>query len=172
MKFQEGANKFRILSEPIFGYEGFIEENDKPIPVRSKNLNDIADMDWKVGGEPKYFWALVVWDYKDKAVKILEIKQKTILRAIFDYEKNEEWGDTRKYDLTVTRTGEKLDTSYTIMASPHKPLSAEIKEAYEAESINLNALYDNGNPFGKAEGLSEDTTDEGAEVDPDSIPEF
>ena len=170
LKFQEGANKFRILSAPIFGYVGFVDdaETGKPSPIRSTDLNELDGTDWRVGGEPKYFWAMIIWDYKDKMVKILEIKQKTIIRAIYDYEKNEDWGDSRKYDLTVTRSGEKLDTTYTIMASPHKPLAAEIKAAYEAESIDLKALFTGDNPFGKQEpeGRKEDNTI----VDPDDLP--
>ncbi len=62
------------------------------------------------------------------------------------------WGDPRGYDVTVNRKGSKLDTEYTVQPSPHKELSAEIKAAYEAKSINLDALFDGANPFGETDG--------------------
>jgi hypothetical protein len=34
---------------------------------------------------------------------------------------NEDWGDPRDYNI-ITRKGEKLDTEYTVMASPKTPV--------------------------------------------------
>ncbi len=60
--------------------------------------------------------------------------------------------DPREYDLTINRKGQKLDTEYTVQPSPSKPLSADVKAAYEAKPINLEALFEGANPFEGADG--------------------
>jgi hypothetical protein len=60
---------------------------------------------------------------------------------------NEDWGDPRDYNITITRKGEKLDTEYTVVPSPKTEVPAELKRMYGEKNIDLEALYDGGNPF-------------------------
>jgi hypothetical protein len=80
-------------------------------------------------------------------IKILEITQKTVQSEIQDLIANEDWGMPQGYDITVTRKGEKLTTEYTVQPSPHKELTEPQKKAIEMTKINLNALFENGDPF-------------------------
>lgn len=175
LRLENGQNKFRVLSEMVYGWEGWTTEDGKKKPIRAKKFADLPDVVWDT--EPKEFLAMVVWDRKaaekksaaltseDKEInplKILELTQKSVQKTIFNYENNEDWGDCRNYDMTITKTGEGMDTRYTLMASPHKDVTQDIKKAFEEDKINLQALFTGENPF-KNDGAEE-------RIDPEDLP--
>lgn len=146
MKLKQGENKLRILSAPILGYEYWTADRK---PVRSRELPKVipVDADISNGWNPKHFWAMAVWNFEDKAVQILQITQKSIQNALIDLIQNEDWGDPRQYTIKITRKGEKLDTEYSVVPSPKVAVPAEITRMYEEKNIDLDALYEGGNPF-------------------------
>lgn len=153
MKFEEGANKFRILSKPVIGWEGW--KDNKPFRRKGidQNINATeVDMDEKYK-KPKisYFWAFVVWNYKEEKCMTLSITQKKIRAAIEDLDCDPEWGDVLSYDLTITKTKTGGKTEYSV--KPHKPttLKKEITEAYETANIDLEKLFDGGYPQDESE---------------------
>ena len=140
MKFKQGENTFRVLSSPIVGW---IDWKDNS-PIRTK-----GDKPQPVDPERavKHFWAMPVYNYEDNAIQILEITQSTIqgfLKALVD---DADWGAPYEYDVKVTKTGEQLETKYAVTPRPKSPLSEEIKKLYETTPVNLEALYDGGDPF-------------------------
>lgn len=140
LKFEEGDNRFRILSSAIVGYIDWTEDKK---PVRTKEqMKPIVP-----GKMPKHFWAFVVWDYKSSSIKILEITQATIQGAIYDLHNDTNWGDPKAYDINVKRTGKDMNTEYTVIPTPPKPLHPEIEDKYKALKCDLNALYDGLDPF-------------------------
>lgn len=143
MKFQDGENKFRIMSKPIIGWLDW--QDKKPLRFRFNNKPS-APVD---PAKPiKHFWAMVVWNYNEEKIQVIEITQKSIQAAIQEYSKSDDWGSPLEYDLKVSRKGKDLLTEYTVMAIPHKKLSKEIEAAYEAKKpINLDALFEGGDPF-------------------------
>jgi hypothetical protein len=143
MKFKEGENNFRVLSSAITGYEYFNSSNK---PVRSRTPFDETP-DIKEGGQVKHFWAFVVWNYDAGIIQILELTQTGIMKYIQSLIKNPKWGSPKGYDLTVNRTGAGLNTEYTTVSSPHSALPAEIMNSFSKDKINLNALFENGDPF-------------------------
>jgi hypothetical protein len=145
-RFQEGINRFRILSSAITGYEYFNTDNK---PVRSKEAFE-STPDLKKNGKVKVFWAFVVWNYQTKSIQILELTQKTIMNAIKGFISNEKWGSPFSYDIAITKTGEGLDTEYQTQAEP--PIgepSDEVKEAFMDKPVQLGALFVNEDPFEK-----------------------
>lgn len=155
MRLQDGPNKFRVLSSAIVGYEYWNNQNK---PIRSKHRNDIDPTDIRRNSDGevervKHFWAFVVWNYSDSKVQILQLTQSTIMEPMLDLIKNPDWGDPHNYDITVTRTGSKLDTTYSIIPSPSKPFTNE-EAKNQATKVNLEALYDGGDPF--KEGIAYD----------------
>ena len=62
---------------------------------------------------------------------------------------DEDWGDCRKYDISVVRNGEGLDTTYAMNPKPIKKMDEDIRAIAKAElkRINLPALFDGGDPF-------------------------
>lgn len=150
MKFEKGPNKFRILTKPLLGYIAWIDkaytEDGKPKPERFKmDAQMIQKKEWSQN--PKHFWAFVVWNYKAERFQILDVTQISIQREIDSLYRNEDWGEPFGYDITVTKTGDNMETKYSVQPSPHKELKPEIKDAFSKLSINLDALWDNEDPF-------------------------
>lgn len=139
-KLHDGENKFRILSKPIIGWVGW--ENKNPFRFRMKEKPD------KKFDQPiKHFWAFVVWNYNDSAIQILELTQATVQKAIADLSKNEDWGAPFFYDIKIFRKGKDLSTEYSVMPSPKKDLSEEIKKAALEKPVYLDALFDGADPW-------------------------
>lgn len=150
LKLQQGENTFRVLGDVITGYEYF---NNKGKPVRSVNEpegipEDIGEKEGKLN-PIKYFWAMVVWNYKEERIQIAEFTQKkTILNPLEAYWNKSNWGELTQYDITITKKGSTInDTEYAVMANPKEKLDKKIEDAYKAKPINLDALYTGDDPF-------------------------
>ena len=175
MKFEQGANKFRILSDPLMGWQYWTEGKgkEKGKPVRSKERwNTIPlDADLKNGWNPKYFWAFVVYNLDAKKIQVLEITQSTILNPLQQLVQNEDWGDPRKYSITINRKGEGLDSEYNLVPSPAKPTPEEIIKQYTDAKIRIELLLEGKDPF-DIEAILEPKEDfpEGYNPNPDDVP--
>ena len=150
MKIKDGENKIRIMESPILGYEYW---NTEKKPIRSKEPFAVTPTDIQIGldgkpGKIKHFWAMIIWNYADEEIQILEIIQTSIQSTIRNLAKDDDWGHPKNYDIKITRKGDKLTTEYIVTAVPPKPMSKDILDAYEAKKpIVLEALYEGGNPF-------------------------
>jgi|SRR5208337_950542 len=142
MKLQDGENKIRILSQPILGWEDWIE--NKPIRYRFDQKPCKANDPKK---PVRHFWAFVVWNYQEEKIQILQITQATIRNNIEALCKDEDWGEPYFYDLKIIRKGEGVDTEYMVNPLPHKPLNPKVIEAFKENPCNLEALFDNNDPF-------------------------
>ncbi len=160
MKFQDGENQFRFLTPAIIGWEGWVETdegNRKPIRHKMDEPFDPSEIDPET---IKHFWAIVVWNYKEKRVQILEITQKGIQRSLRALEKSKAWGSLLGYDILVTKSGQKLETEYTVNPCPPKMIDKEITKAYKEMYIDLERLFTGEDPF-----IKKDT------INPDDIPD-
>jgi len=143
MKFLKGDNTFRILAKPVVGWENW--SGGKPVRFRmSDTLPPASDFD---NDKHKHFWGLVVYNYRDNAVNILQLTQTSVQNEIMALAKDSDWGDPMSYDIKVTRTGDGLSTEYTVSPKPHKAISKEVKEAAKTVPVNLDALFTSENPF-------------------------
>lgn len=145
-KLQKGENRFRILSPAVVGYEYWTTSNK---PVRSREYFDERPADAKVddnGKFQKHFWAFIVYNYELNKPQIMEITQTTIQSAIEAYFLNKRWGDPVKYDFVITRTGDGLETEYTVIAEPH----SEAPKA-DISKIDLESLFAGADPFTKTD---------------------
>ncbi len=142
LKFQKGITKFRFISSPITGWVYFTEGDDgKNYPHRVRPNEKAPDARLKA----KHFWAAIVYDYQSNSLKIIEITQKTVQGAILSLNANKSWGNPKEYDICVTRDGDGMDTEYTVMPEPKTKLDDSVYT--EALSINLEVLYEGGDPF-------------------------
>lgn len=148
MKFEKGENKFRFLSKPILG-NGFwiVNAEGKKQPVRMRMTETISVAEVPDGEIPKHFWAAAVWNYATSQVQILEITQKSVQKEITRLTKNPKWGAPTGYDLNVSKSGDGMKTEYAVTPDPKEAVAPEITEAYAAKPVNLEALYDNADPF-------------------------
>lgn len=142
MKFQPGKNKFRILSQPVTGFEYWTTE-DKPVRSREK-FDETPNIKVDKNGKSvvTHFWAMVVWNYSMEEVQVLEITQKGIQKYILGLVEDEAWGSPKGYDIVVTRTGSGLETKYSTTANPHSDVDPEILEKYETSNINLDSFFE------------------------------
>jgi len=147
LKLKQGSNKLRILSNSIVWWE----DRENKVVFRTKEKQEPK----VVWDKPKEFWAFAAWSYKDEEITTLVVTQKTIQQAIIDLYQNPDWGDPKEYDLTINRTGEGMDgTKYTVQPSPKKDLIDKQKEVLESVEINMEVLFDGGEPI--TEKKSED----------------
>lgn len=153
MSFEDGANKFLILSSALIGWQ-YWNLDGKPVRVKDEPENTPADIRRDKEGKPervKHFWAFAVWNYEEEKVQILEITQSTIMRAVTALVQNDDWGTPiMTYPITITREGKDLTTKYNVTPSPAKPVPEEIKKEW-AEVLewgfDLKRLFEGGNPF-------------------------
>lgn len=151
----KGESKFRILSAPLMGNKYWTDNGGKPAPVRLKmgakiNANDVAPDRNGEPGRVSHFWAMPVWDYESSSVKIWEVTQKAIQKALMQYAGNSKWGSPTGYDIVVTRKGDGLETEYSLIAEPAEPLNPEAAAAWkavQAEGFELEALFAGADPF-------------------------
>jgi hypothetical protein len=99
---------------------------------------------------------MVVWNYKEKKIQVMEITQKTIMSVLYELEQKEEYGDLKEYDIEITKKKEGDKTTYTTLGMPPKILSKEIKEEYEKTEVKLEKLFEGEYPMETVEDLSED----------------
>lgn len=142
MKFQDGENKFRIMSAPILGWEDWIDKK----PIRY-----ILDEKPAKPHDPtkplKHFWAFIVFNYVTEQIEILHITQASIRNSIESLCNDVDWGSPFTYDIKVTKKGQGKDTEYSVNPAPHKPLEPYIRDCFNERKCNLNALFDNADPF-------------------------
>lgn len=165
-KFDDGKNKFRILSSPSMGFMYWTTEK-KPVRSRQPFIGIPEDAKLEEGKfKPKHFWNLIVWNYKEARVQILELTQASVQGPIQDLALNEDWGDPREYDITVSKSGKLLETEYSVIPSPKSAVPAEAHKAYREAHINLDALFDGKDPFATPAGSEggEVVTSEGADT--------
>lgn len=141
MKLEEGDNKIRVLAPAITGW---IDWTPDKKPVRSKTE---PETNFNPDNPAKHFWAFPVWDYRDEKVKILEITQSSIQGSLLGFVNDEDWGDPIKYDVNIKRSGKDMGTKYTVVTTPPKEPSAQIKDAIKHMTVNMEALFDGGDPF-------------------------
>ena len=151
MKLQPGANQFRIV--------GSFEDGTNIQGMLGWSTNDEGKRQphrWRVGEDaprtfeerPKEFFAMLVWNYKESRIQILELTQKRLKEDLLALASDkEDWGDPRKYDITITKSGEGLETTYAMTPKPPKKRADGINEAVKNLKANLTALYDGGDPF-------------------------
>ena len=158
---QSGTSKIRILGDfrhphtAIMGYLGWKHTIDGNTPIRG-DMDSEHDVKSASDDDPKHFWALTIWDYEDEAVKCWEITQSTIQQALTTLANNEAWGDPRQYNISITREGEKLGTTYSIVAEP--PISdppAIAIESAKVLKIDLRELFLGESPFGVESRIGE-----------------
>lgn len=150
-KLAIGDTVLRLLSKaPVIGYE-YWNEAGKPVRVQERPAGIPADMRKKApnGGDEriKEFWAMVVFNHGTQKIEIWQVTQVAIKAAIKQLSEHAKYGHPSKYDLTITRSGSALNTEYSVVADPPEPISAEVLALAKATPINLQALFDGGNPF-------------------------
>jgi len=108
-------------------------------------------------------------------VEIFETDKSPLIERISELEDDDDWGDSRTYDLGITKTGSGKETRWSITPSNKN----EFKCPVEWKQVNLNALLSGENPFDEAQVAIQAKTDkqvagqiysEEAEIVADDVP--
>lgn len=156
-KINDGENKFRILSKPLLGWVGW--QNKKPLRFAYKSKPDIQFDENKPA---RHFWAVIVWDYSDKSIKVLEITQATIQQSITELVRSEHFGAPYEYDIIIKRTGHDKNTKYTVLPLTKKKVDEEVYKAALEKPAYLENLFTDSNPF--------DVKDKSTEIQINALP--
>ena len=109
--------------------------------MKPKHLPFCGRAESKFGEEKwKHVWYALVWSYADNDLRILEIPQATVQKQLSALDSDADWGSLDSYDVKIVRTGEKMETEYSVIGIPPKPLPKNIKEAFDNASINMDAI--------------------------------
>jgi hypothetical protein len=139
--------RLRILGAGVTGFEGWTDDN-KPVRWQTKPEKLPANIKVQDGYQPiKRFLAALVYSYESDSFKVLQVTQKTLMEQLFKYYQDIDYGDPVNYDIKISKTGVKKDTTYTLIASPPKALPSGILQRYEDFYCNLNNLFDGTDPF-------------------------
>lgn len=137
-KLQKGTNQFRVLDTPVTGYIWFEETMDG---LKAKRTRDIGDV--PTGEKPKHFWYIPI--AMDGAIKLMEITQKTVLNELAMLDRSPMWGKLSEYEVIVTRSGDGLETTYSVQPCPKSPNDmvkeyTEFKKGYKPENLFSDGL--------------------------------
>jgi len=144
MKLLDGENRFRILSQPVLGWEDWIDK--KPVRYR---MEDKPGKPYDPAKPLKHFWSFIVFNYAAEDIQVLHLTQASIRHAIEDLCKDSDWGHPSGYDIKIFKKGQMVDTTYTVNPVPHKPLDSYLINCFNDKPCNLEALFDCADPFAK-----------------------
>jgi len=134
-KLKSGENKFRILTDAVVGKVGW--KDNKPFRVGGVDAEispKDVDTDEKTK-RPKIndFMAFMVYDHIEGKVMLAEFTQASIKKGILALAENKDWGHPSGYDITVVKTGDGLNSKYTITPSPKKALPKTVQAQVDLE---------------------------------------
>lgn len=145
-KPKTGDNRLRILSDVVIGWQ-YWNTSNKPVRMREKPATAPADLRIGDDGKPdrvKHFWVVLAWDYDDNQLKIWEITQSGIQSDIAELANDSDWGHPKSYNILLKREGEKINTKYTVIPKPTKPLDERIVQEWQNAKVNLEAVFEDG----------------------------
>lgn len=155
MTIQDGDNVIRILDKAVVGWEYWTDEvkdgEKKAVSYRVQN-EDVIPMD-KVNTDQYgnanfyYFWAFPVYNFGDRRIQILKIRQKSIRAEIFRYMNNKKWGNPMDYNLIISKGKEGGKVKYAVTNDPKEPLDLTIIARYQTMHIDMNAWMEGKDPF-------------------------
>ena len=137
-------NRVRIIStEPLVGKIAWSQENK---PHRWRLDEPTPQANWREGEKAKVFVAVGVYNYETQSVQVWEITQKALKESLDLISRDADFGHPHNYDLKITRRGDGLETTYSMVPIPGA-LLPEVQNAIENGQPNLEALLTNDDPF-------------------------
>ena len=137
-------NRVRIICDkPLVGHVQWTSDKK---PVRWKLGDSRPEADYGEGTKPRVFIACVVWNYEERTTQVWEITQRTLQESLDTYTRDPDFGHPANYDLKITRKGEGMDTTYSMVPMPGEQ-NDDVVNAIAELRINLDALLNGEDPF-------------------------
>ena len=141
---KDKTSKVRILSEK--GLEGYVLWTEDNKPVRWHWKDSKPEANYREGDKPRKFLAVAVWNYDDQCVQVWEITQRTLQESLDALTRDSDFGHPANYDLKITRKGEGMDTTYSMVPMPGEQ-NEDVVNAIAELRVNLDALLSGEDPF-------------------------
>ena len=168
-EFEDGENRFRILSSAVTGFKYWLDENKNVLSNPTKGcqsiyVRDLSEVPKPIQDnpnfKPKHFWAMSVYNGKSETIQVLKLTQVSIMTGMLSYINNPDWGTPAEasvfeYDFVVMKEGDGLGTKYTVMVCPKSPLANDIMALYQSMSIDLDAFYKGEDPMAGSKDVKE-----------------
>jgi hypothetical protein len=110
--------------------------DSEEMPVSAIGIDKNTNSPSKV----KQFLACVVYNYDSEQFEIFETDKATIIKSLWEYDQDPDYGDAQTYDVKVGKTGSGMKTKYSCVAAPPKPVSKEIKDQQELSYEDLDKM--------------------------------
>ena len=137
-------NRVRIICDkPLVGHVQWTSDKK---PVRWKLGDPRPEADYGEGTKPRVFIACVVWNYEERTTQVWEITQRTLQESLDSYTRDPDFGHPANYDLKITRKGEGMDTTYSMVPMPGEQ-NDDVVNAIAELRVNLDALLNGEDPF-------------------------
>jgi hypothetical protein len=146
LKMNEGENRIRILSQPIMGWEDWLD--NKPVRYRldAKPARPVDP------AKPiRYFWAFIIYNVTEDVIQIMHVTQNTIIKSIEALCNDADWGNPYHYDIKIKKSGKGMETQYVTSPVPHRPVDEHVVDLFNAKPIYLDALFDCADPFSQGQ---------------------
>ena len=137
-------NRVRIINDkPLVGHVQWTSDKK---PVRWKLGDPRPEADYGEGTKPRVFIACVVWNYEERCTQVWEITQKTLQESLDALTRDPDFGHPANYDLKITRKGDMMDTTYSLVPMPSDQ-NEDVVNAIAELRVNLDALLSGEDPF-------------------------
>ena len=158
LKLEKGQTELLIVSDTIQGHQAWMENNtcikqrdEFQLPIEGIKMVDKKDKDGNIIGQepdrPQFFWATVVYNFSSKRFEVAQFTQATIRKELRALVENDKWGDpTRKYTVTIGKTGEGFQTRYSLTPNPKPSNATQRKEMakilaeYDADPMDVERM--------------------------------
>jgi len=137
-------NRVRIICDkPLVGHVQWTSDKK---PVRWKLGDPRPEADYGEGTKPRVFIAVAVWNYEERCTQVWEITQRTLQESLDALTRDPDFGHPANYDLKITRKGEGMDTTYSMVPMPGEQ-NEDVVNAIAELRVNLDALLNGEDPF-------------------------
>jgi len=162
LKFdEEGSYLFRIITpktEVVSYFRGFIENpaEGEPKKLILPNNGDGLYPSIPKGVKLKVFgtenpiklvWAVKVFNIDIQKVQVWEVSQASIRKSLFAIGSGKLKNDWTKFDIQITKTGQKTETQYTLITGDTRELTNDELDIINSTPVDLSAIERGEDPF-------------------------
>ena len=158
-RLTEGVHVLRILSTPKEVQSYFVEYVDKQTKegIKKEKIITPDNGDGKQPQGTRRNWAFKVYNHETKQVQVWEVAQKNIQQYLTNILRGKLKNDWTKFNLQITRTGQGLETEYTLMNGDSEPLGKEAQKIIDETYVDLTQMTLGKDPFDEDSQPAEET---------------
>ena len=151
LKFkEEGSYVFRILTpkeKALVYWIDFFQTPDGKFSKKVFPYQENGQKPLEASPEAKLVWVFSILNKDLNKIQIWEVSQRTIQNFLLSITKGKIKNDYTKFDIQITKIGQKLETEYSIIPGDTEILTQEEKELIKLTPINLQAMEKGEDPF-------------------------